>query len=121
METTTPTTAPKFKNQALVLEPIKTEVKTTQANTFIEYTLKQKITIQFPYIKKEFQAGSKLPVRKTEQGFCILDGYNCHEIDGYILNGQEQKTPYLPLELFERKEYTIVREYKTTLWEVIEK
>jgi len=122
METTTPTAAPKFKNQALTLEPIKTETKTTQANTFIEYTLKQDITIQFVYtINKEYQAGDKLPVRKADQGFCILDGYDCHVIEGYTLNGQEEKTHYLPTELLERKEYVIVREYKTTLWEVIEK
>jgi hypothetical protein len=122
METTTPTTAPQFKNQDLILEPIKTETKTTQANTFIEYTLKQNVTIQFVYaITKEYQAGDKLPVRKADQGFCILDGYDCHVIEGYILNGQEEKTHYLPLNLFERKEYVIVREYKTTLWEVIKK
>jgi len=119
--TTTPTTAPKFKNQALTLEPIKTEVKTTQADTFIEYTLKQKVTIQFVYAEKEYQTGDKLPVLKAEQGFCILDGHNCHEIEGYILNGQEEKTNYLPLELLEKREYAIVREYKNTLWEVIEK
>ena len=119
--TTTPTAAPKFKNQALTLEPIKTEVKTTQADTFIEYTLNQNITIQYLYAQKEYQAGDKLPVRKGEQGFYILDGYNCHEIEGYILNGQEEKTHYLPLDLLARREYAIVREYKTTLWEVIEK
>ena len=117
--TTTPTTAPKFKNQALVLEPIKTETKTTQADTFIEYTLKQNITIKFFYFEKEYQIGDKPPVLKREQGFCILDGYNCHEIKGYILNGKEEKTQYLPVEFFERKEYAIVREYKTTLWEII--
>jgi hypothetical protein len=121
METTTPTAAPKFKNQALTLEPIKTETKTTQADTFIEYTLKQDITIEFPYNKKEYKTGDKLPVRKADQGFCILDGYDCHVIEGYTLNGQEEKTHYLPTELLERKEYAIVREYKTTLWEVIEK
>lgn len=117
----TPTTAPQFKNEALILEPIKTEVKTTQANAFFEYTLKQNITIQFGYTKEEFQIGDKISVRKAEEGFCILDGYNCHTIDGFILNGKEEKTHYLPVELFETKQYTIVREYKTTLWEIIKK
>ena len=117
--TTTPTAAPKFKSQALVLEPIKTETKTTQADTFIEYTLKENITIKFPYGQNEYQIGDKLPVRKTEQGFCILGGYNSHEIMGYILDGKEEKTHYLPAEFLERKEYAIVREYKTTLWEII--
>ena len=121
METTTPTTAPKFKDQTLVLEPIKTETKTTQADSFVEYTLKENVTIQFPYgNRKEFQIGDKLPVQKRKEGFCILDGYRCHEIEGYTLNGQEEKTHFLPLELFERKEYVIIREYKTTLWEILE-
>ena len=121
METTTPTAAPKFKNQALTLEPIKTETKTTQADTFIEYTLKQDITIEFPYWKKEYKTGDLMHVGKDEKGFYMVDGYNCHLIEGYTLDGKEEKGHYLPLNLFERKEYAIVREYKTTLWEVIKK
>lgn len=121
METTTPTTAPQFKNEALVLEPIKTEVKTTQANAFFEHTLKEKITVQFAYTKQEYEAGEKLAVRKDPEGFYMLDGYNCHVIEGFTRNGKEEKTHYLPEELFETKQYAIVREYKTTLWEIIGK
>ena len=117
----TPTAAPQFKNETLVLEPIKTEVKTTQANAFFEHTLKEKITVQFVYTKKEYEAGNKLPVRKDPEGFYMLDGYNCHVIEGFTRNGKEEKTHYLPEKLFETKQYAIVREYKTTLWEIITK
>ena len=120
-EITTPTTAPSFKNKALVLEPIKTETKTTQGDSFFEYILKQKITIQYAYAKEEYEECDKLPVRKDEQGFYMLDGYGCHVIEGYILNGKEEKTNYLPAELFEVKQYAIVREYKTTVWEIKQK
>ena len=117
----TPTAAPQFKNETLVLEPIKTEVKTTQANAFFEHTLKEKITVQFVYTKQEYEAGEKLAVRKDPEGFYMLDGYNCHVIEGFTRNSKEEKTHYLPEELFETKQYAIVREYKTTLWEIITK
>jgi hypothetical protein len=60
-------------------------------------------------------------VQKAEEGFYMVDGYNCHTIEGFIRNGKQEKGNHLPLDLFERKEYAIVREYKTTLWEIIEK
>lgn len=115
---TTPTTAPQFKNPNLVVEPVKTETKTTQGNTFDEHILKEKITVQYVYTKREYLAGEKLPVLKEEEGFYMLDGYGCHQIEGFTRNGKEEKTHYLPEELFETKRYAIVREYKTTLWEI---
>ena len=118
MTDNTPTTTPSFKNKALVLEPIKTETKTTQGDSFFEHTLKQNITVQYTYTKAEYQAGDKLSVQKDPEGFYMLDGYKCHAIEGYTLNGKEERTNYLPLELFETKQYVIVREYKTTQWEI---
>lgn len=118
MTDNTPTTAPSFKNKALVVEPVKTETKTTQADSFFEHTLKQNITVQYTYTKKEYEAGTKLPVRKDPEGFYMVCGYGNHMIEGYTLNGKEEKTNYLPLELFETKQYAIVREYKTTVWEI---
>lgn len=119
MDINTPTTAPQFRDETLTAVPIKTETKKTQANAFTEYTFKEAITVQFVYTKKEYQAGDKLGVQKDEQGFFMLDGYNCHVIAGFTRNGKEEKTHYLPLDLFEAKTYAIVREYKTTLWEII--
>jgi len=115
---TTPTTAPSFKNKDLVFEPVKTETKTTQADSFFEHTLKENITVQFVHTKCEYKIGDKLPVRKDPEGFYMLDGYGCHVIEGFTRNGKEEKTHYLPLELFETKQYAIVREYKTTVWEI---
>jgi len=118
MITNTPTSAPQFKDKALVAEHVETQIKTTQGNTYFQHTLKEDITVQYTYTKREYAAGITLPVRKDEKGFYMLDGYNCHEIEGYILDGIEEKTNYLPLELFETKQYVIVREYKTTAWEI---
>jgi len=118
MITNTPTAAPQFKDKALVAEPVETQTKTTLGNTFFQHTLKENITIQCTYTKHEYAAGTTLPVRKDEKGFYMLDGYSCHEIEGYILDGKEEKTNYLPLELFETKQYAVVREYKTTSWEI---
>jgi hypothetical protein len=117
-EITTPTIAPSFKNKNLVLEPIITETKTTQGDSFFEYILKQPITIQYTYSEKEYEECDKLPVKKDKEGFYMLDGYRCHVIEGYTLNGKKEKTNYLPVELFEVKQYAIVREYKSTVWEI---
>ena len=115
---TTSTSAPQFKDKNLVVEPVKTDIKTTQSNTFIERTLKENITVQYPYLKVEYQAGDKLAICKDQKGFYMVDGYGCHEIFGFTRNGKEEETNYLPLDLFETKEYVIVREYKTTTWEI---
>jgi len=114
----TPTTAPSFKNKALIVEPVQTQTKTTQGTSFFEHVLKENITIQFRYVKAEYQAGQIPNVQKSEEGFYMVDGYGCHEIEGYTLNGKTEKTNYLPVELFETKQYAIVREYKTTVWEI---
>lgn len=45
----THTTAPQFKNQNLVVEPVETETKTTQGNAYFVHTLKEKITVQYVY------------------------------------------------------------------------
>ena len=80
--------------------------------------MKEKITVQYTYTKSEYEAGDKLNVKKDKEGFYMLDGYCCHVIQGYTLNGKEERTHYLPVELFQTKEYAIVREYKSTVWEI---
>lgn len=57
-------------------------------------------------------------VLRSREGFYMLDGYKSHAIEGYIRNGEEVKTNYLPKELFETKQYVVVKEYRTTRWEV---
>ena len=115
---TTPTSAPQFKDKNLVVEPVKTDIKTTQGDVYYERILKENITVQYPYTKEEYEAGTILNLFKDSRGFYMVDGYGCHTIDGYTRNGKKEKTNYLPLELFETKQYAIVREYKTTTWEI---
>jgi hypothetical protein len=115
----THTTAPQFRNPNVVAEAVSTETKTTQGNTFAEHTLKEKVTVQYTYTKVEYEAGAKVPeLMKGKEGFYRVCGYGNHMIEGFTRNGKEEKTNYLPLELFETKRYAVVREYKTTVWEI---
>lgn len=122
METllTTPTTAPKFRDAAIVATPINTEVKTTQAATFINYFVVADFELDFGYYVKQFNAGDRIAIDHSEQGYTMLDGYRCHLFNAVIVNGVRTETLFIPNELVKERHFAIVREYKTTTWEIID-
>ena len=115
---TTPTTAPKFRDAATVADPINTEVKTTQAATFANYYATADFELDFGYYVKQYNAGDKMNIQRFDEGYTMLDGYRCHLFEAVIVNGVRTQTLFIPNELIKERHFTIVREYKTTTWEI---
>ncbi len=115
----TPTTAPEFTTAAITKE-INTEAKTTQGKAFFNYFAAKDFTVYLQYNQvREYKAGDKVGVDRCGDAFAILDGYRCHIIDFIEAGGVKTKTHLIPADWITRREFCIVREYKTTVWEVL--
>ena len=119
MNENTPTVAPKFNSDSVVATPIKTEVKTTQATTFSKAFATADFELVFHYSTSQYKVGDEISVSKFKEGYTMLDGYGCHLFEEIIINGVKTKTFYIPNELIKERQFTIVREYKTTVWEIL--
>ena len=117
--TMTPTTTPQFIKEVTTKE-INTEAKTTQGKAFFNYFAAKDFTVYLQYNQvREYKAGDKVGVDRCGDAFAILDGYRCHIIDFIEAGGVKTKTHLIPADWITRREFCIVREYKTTIWEIV--
>lgn len=114
----TPTTAPQFITEVTTKE-INTEAKTTQGKAFFNYYAAKDFTLHLHYQVLNYKAGDKVGLEPCDDGFAVLDGYRCHTIDAIEIDGVKTKTHIVPADWITRREFCIVREYKTTVWEVL--
>jgi hypothetical protein len=115
----TTTTAPQFATE-VVTKAIDTETKTTQGKTFFNYFATQDFTLYLQYNQvRTYKAGDKVDVEPCKEGFGMIDGYRCHIIDAIETNGVKTNTHIIPTEWIVRREFCIVREYKTTVFEIL--
>jgi hypothetical protein len=116
----TPTTQPEFTTEAITKE-INTEAKTTQGKAFFNYYAAKDFTVHLQYDQvREYKAGDKVGVDCCQDdGFAMLDGYRCHIIDFIEADGVKTKTHFIPTDWIVRRQFCIVREYKTTIWEIL--
>jgi hypothetical protein len=113
------TTAPRFTTTP-ILKEISTEVKTTQGKTFFNYYAAKDFTIRLQYDHViQYKAGDRVALEPCKEGFGMTDGYRCHIIDAIEMDGVKTNTHIVPTEWITRREFCIVREYKTTVWEVL--
>ena len=121
MKTNTPTAAPKFRNANIVATPLDTVVKATQADTFDNYFVTADFKLVFGFLVKECKAGDNINVETIagHLGYTILDGYRCHTFTAVIVDGVRTETHFIPIDLIKVRRFTIVREYKTTTWEIL--
>ena len=113
------TTAPRFATTP-ILKEIETENKTTQGKTFFNYYAAKDFTIHLQYNQViQYKAGDRVALEPCKEGFGMLDGYRCHIIDAIETDGIKFNTHIVPTEWITRREFCIVREYKTTVWEVM--
>jgi len=119
LKTMTTTTTPKFTTE-VVTKAIDTETKTTQGKTFFNYFAAQDFTVYMHYNQvREYKAGDKVNLEPCKEGFAAVDGYGCHIIDAIETNGVKTNTHIVPAEWIIRREFCIVREYKTTVFEIL--
>ena len=115
----TTTTKPQFTTEAITKE-ISTEAKTTQGNAFFNYFAAKNFTVKLQYGNQiKYKTGDKVSLTPCNGGFAMLDGYNCHCIEAIKLGGVETKALIVPADWIVRREFCIVREYKTTVWEIV--
>jgi hypothetical protein len=114
----TPTTTPQFVTEVITKE-INTEAKTTQGKTFFNYYAAKDFTVELHYNTLNVKAGDKVQLEPCNGGFAVLDGYNCHLINAIEADGVKTKTHLVPADWITRREFCIVREYKTTIWEIV--
>jgi len=115
----TPTTAPEFTTTVTTKE-INTEAKTTQGKAFFNYYAAKDFTVHLQYDQvREYKAGDKVSLEPCQDGFAMLDGYRCHIIDFIEIDGVKTRTHIVPADWIVRRQFCIVREYKTTIWEVL--
>jgi len=115
----TPTALPEFRNEYKVT-PIDTTAKTTQGKAWFNYYAAKDFTVYLQYNQvREYKAGDKVSLEPCKEGFGMLDGYRCHIIDFIEADGVKTKTYIVPTDWITRRQFCIVREYKTTVWEVL--
>ena len=115
----TTTTTPKFTTE-VVTKAIDTEVKTTQGKTFFEYYAAKDFVVHLQYNQiREYKVGDKVNLERCKEGFVALGGYRCHLIDVIETDGTKTNTHIVPTEWVTRREFCIVREYKTTVFEIL--
>jgi len=113
------TTAPRFTTKP-ILKEINTENKTTQGKTFFNYYAAKDFVVYLHYDQvREYKAGDKVGLEPCDGGFAVLDGYRCHIIDAIETGGVKTNTHIVPADWVTRREFCIVREYKTTTWEIL--
>lgn len=116
----TPTTQPEFTT-VKTLKEINTEAKTTQGNAFFKHYAAKDFTVYLQYDQVfEYKAGDEVGVDCCQDdGFAILDSYRCHITDFIEADGVKTKTHLIPADWIVRRQFCIVREYKTTTWEIL--
>jgi hypothetical protein len=116
--TMTPTTAPEFTTAAITKE-INTEAKTTQGKAFFNYYAAKDFTVYMHYNDvRTYKAGEQVGVERCGDAFTVRDGYGTI-VDEVEADGVKTKTHLIPADWIVRRQFCIVREYKTTIWEVI--
>jgi hypothetical protein len=116
--TMTPTTAPEFTTAAITKE-INTEAKTTQGKAFFNYYAAKDFTVYMHYNHvRTYKAGEQVGVERCGDAFTVRDGYGTI-VDEVEADGVKTKTHLIPADWITRRQFCIVREYKTTIWEVI--
>ena len=115
----TTTTKPQFTTEAMTKE-ISTEAKTTQGDAFFNYFAAKNFTIKLQYGNQiKYKTGDKVALTPCDGGFTMLDGYRCCIIDAIKSGGVETNENIVPADWITRREFCIVREYKTTVWEIV--
>jgi len=123
MKESKPTTKPQLRGKEFTFVPVNTETKTTQTQTFKKFEAVKAFMIELPYnSKRVYEIGDLVPIgREEEKGYPMVDGYNCHMIDAVTVEGIRTITNFIPKELIKERLFSIVREYKTTTWEILKK
>ena len=116
---TIPTAAPQFRSNDIVAIPLETKVKNTQERTFANFYAAADFELDFGHHITAFKRGEKVAAQKCHDGVTILDGYGCHAFNAVIVNGVRTKNLFIPAQLLTERRFTIVREYKTTTWEIV--
>ena len=104
---TTTTAAPNLK-EAYTAKALETTTKTTEKE-IVGYFAKEEIVCKYAYNTHTYKVGDKVGGTWTRKGLVQLDCYGCIACET------------IPWEKLEEKTYIIVREYKTTTWEIVEK
>ena len=113
------TAAPRFTTKP-ILKEIDTENKTTQGETFFRHYAAKDFTIygHYGYIEA-YKVGDEVNLACYEGNFTLLDAYHCFVIDAIETEGVKTNTHIVPADWVTRREFCIVREYKTTTWEIL--
>ena len=119
MTTNHTTTAPRFTTQP-ILKEVDTESKTTQGKTFFHHYAAKDFTVYGVYgYVQEYKVGERVNLQPHNGNFTLLDGYGCCVIDAIETDGVKTETMIVPADWITRREFCIVREYKTTTWEIL--
>jgi hypothetical protein len=119
MTTQHPAIPPRFTTTP-ILKKIDTENKTTQGKAFFNFFAAKDFALHLPYNQViRYKAGEKVLLEPCQEGFAMLDGYDCHIIDAIETGGVKTNTRIVPADWVTRREFCIVREYKTTTWEIL--
>jgi hypothetical protein len=110
METTTAPTADPHLKAAYTAAPLETTTKTTEGKVVTCYYAKEKIECKYAYGQViVYQIGDQINGTHDERGLAQIDGYNCLACD------------IIPWDKIITRKFIIVREYKTTTWEILNK
>ena len=119
MTTNHTTTAPRFTTQP-ILKEVDTESKTTQGKTFFRYYAAKDFSIYGHYgYMKAYEAGDEVNLECGDGNFTLLNGYGGCIIDAIETDGVKTETTFVPADWITCREFCIVREYKTTTWEIL--
>jgi hypothetical protein len=119
MKDNTPTSKPEFRNHFEVVA-LDTETKKTQSATFSKLEVLKAFTVHCVYGQvTTYNVGEFFAGAKSEEGYCILDGYKCHAIEQVEVDGVKTQTSYVPTEYIKERRFSTVKEIKTTTWELI--
>ena len=113
-----PTTAPEFTTEVITKE-INTEAKTTQGKAWFNYYAAKDFTVYMHYnYVRTYKVGDQVDVDRCGDAFTIRDGYGTI-VDEVEADGVKTRTHLIPADWITRRQFCIVREYKTTVWEVL--
>jgi hypothetical protein len=118
MTTNHTTAAPRFTTKP-ILKEIDTENKTTQGKTFFRHYAAKDFTIygHYGYIQA-YKVGDEVNLERCNGNFTLLDGYGCYIIDAIETDGVKTEAMVVPADWITSREFCVVREYKTTIWEI---
>lgn len=121
LTTMIPTAKPQFRNADLITQEIDTTAKITQADAFFKHYATKDFTVHLQYGQTHaYKAGDQVNLEKCGEGFALLDGYGCHVIDAIEADGvKTDRCHVVPADWVTSRQFCIVREYKTTIWEIV--